>query len=637
MDQKNLIKRKLVELEFEEEMAEEFATKLVEDHWNLKSLDQITDADLTELGFRRGSIVRFRAGYPAPQAQSTQTQGIDYNAFPLWICKPGYGVSIPPQTTFPTGWPFLTDFGLQKLQNQLEEIHSQFRRFAVTGRRRIGKTTGIREIAIRWASQSEPILYCLGQTDLVAFVEEVKTMTRKFDPSLVVPEIARELVVFLCWLLRSGVTVIIDEFQRLCSIPSMMEHFQAQFDQLAHVHPGKFITLGSHVTEMERIILNQQSPLFGRNFTRIHFAPLSVREQVLLLSENFSAKPSECLRLYTCFNGILGLYEDFFGSHNYLSPPSSIQESDFEKQLLAFINKYFENDTFYRTQIHAEHSKVLEALGQYSGQSTLNAQTEYLLRTSGLRKSALSPTLEDLERHRFIRKIHVVFPLTKDKDTYYWKLLDNPLRVLTEVVKGKSTLSWLEGWVWEEICSSLLSDGVPGMKLQVHQGSWSEPCTEIDVVAVNEEEKIIFWGSCKRSSSQQSRQNLLAHVISFFNNRGYREHQFYHFQHHFFFLSPTFTERERDTFGQSCTQFLNQLLHASEISVLDECVQKLSNIAERGNPFKWSEKRPGPGEWFTIASCKAYSLLDMVKLISSDQKMDIISSPSDNNNTNKNN
>jgi len=72
MDQKELIKRKLLELEFTEEKAEEFATKLVEDDWKLKLLNQITDEKLTKLGFKDGAIASFRVGYPAPQQQASE-------------------------------------------------------------------------------------------------------------------------------------------------------------------------------------------------------------------------------------------------------------------------------------------------------------------------------------------------------------------------------------------------------------------------------------------------------------------------------------------------------------------------------------------------------------------------------------
>jgi len=78
MDQKELIKRKLVELKLEEQ-ADELATKLVEDGWNSEVLNQITDETLKDLGFKRGWIASFRVGYPAPQQQDPKTKDSSNN------------------------------------------------------------------------------------------------------------------------------------------------------------------------------------------------------------------------------------------------------------------------------------------------------------------------------------------------------------------------------------------------------------------------------------------------------------------------------------------------------------------------------------------------------------------------------
>jgi len=120
-----------------------------------------------------------------------------------------------------------------------------------------------------------------------------------FDPELPVPPDVLGVAHFLGWLLRSGVYVFIDEFQRLANISGMMEALQDQFDFKSHTHAGTLLVLGSHVTEMDRILVNQQSPLFGRGFNRIRIDPLPVDVSLKFLMDSFKISASRNLTLYT--------------------------------------------------------------------------------------------------------------------------------------------------------------------------------------------------------------------------------------------------------------------------------------------------------------------------------------------------
>jgi len=50
--------------------------------------------------------------------------------------------------------------------------------------------------------------------------------------------------------------------------------------------------------------------------------------------------------------------------------------------------------------------------------------------------------------------------------------------------------------------------------------------------------KRIYFGSCKINPSKHEYLNLLAHVISFYNNRGWDKHKWFNYDHVFVFISP---------------------------------------------------------------------------------------------------
>jgi hypothetical protein len=91
------------------------------------------------------------------------------------------------------------------------------------------------------------------------------------------------------------------------------------------------------------------------------------------------------------------------------------------------------------------------------------------------------------------------------------------------------------------------------------------------------EQKVIFWGSCQRHDRAQSPKNLLAHFISFFNNRGYANNEFWGWKHVFLFFSPSFTDDIAKHLNNSVGE-INTMLQGPHAHLISLCIFQLSSI-----------------------------------------------------------
>jgi hypothetical protein len=214
--------------------------------------------------------------------------------------------------------------------------------------------------------------------------------------------------------------------------------------------------------------------------------------------------------------------------------------------------------------------------------------------------------LEDLRIHHFVDYFEPIFRIN-EKVYPRWEIIEKPLRFLSQVVRGKMSLANLEGRAFEEVARSLLTKKLhPAVVYQ--NVFWAEECTEIDVVAENREQQIVYCGSCKRSCRAQQPTNLLAHVISFFNNRGYSAHYLFNFKHIFLFISPEMDDEHRQEM-QNSVQRLNQLLQGDQAQLIQLAREQLSNVFGRGRKF---EPKEMPKQLFQVAECRAYQLADLL-------------------------
>ena len=191
----------------------------------------------------------------------------------------------------------------------LKETREQAKKVArftvVTGRRRIGKTTLVRE-----AYKDKPFVYFFvarkAESDLCeAYLEEI-------SEKLAIPTLgsSRHFSDIFRYLMQLSVTqsftLVIDEFQDFFRVNkavfSEMQNIWDEFEKRSHIN---LIVCGSIYSLMQKIFKDKKEPLYGRNTGELKLKPFrpSVLKQIMA-----DAKPGyskeDLLALFTFTGGV---------------------------------------------------------------------------------------------------------------------------------------------------------------------------------------------------------------------------------------------------------------------------------------------------------------------------------------------
>jgi len=218
----------------------------------------------------------------------------------------------------------------------------------------------------------------------------------------------------------------------------------------------------------------------------------------------------------------------------------------------------------------------------------------------------IGPSTAITENDRLVRK-----KLGEGKGNPQLRIADNVLQLLRKTNYNPDYMSTAIGYLFEDMIYRFWKE-LLDKSFQIKRVYWDEPCTEIDSIVVCEATKKVYWGSCKLNCSQQDPENQMAHVVSFFNNRGWKSHDWYSYEHIFLFISPSFKPHER-SYVEGSLQKLNDILHGNQDDLLHQCATKLSNVHERGKPFEWKAKnRPNSEEFFFISKCVSCDIKNLL-------------------------
>jgi predicted AAA+ superfamily ATPase len=206
--------------------------------------------------------------------------------------------------------------------DQVVEKVTQCGLLVLSGRRRIGKSYMVCQIARSIYSGKVPVFYIAIPREVngnvvpyffAHFCEEVEAFDNTIQrpsPGLKAASLCIELI---GWLLRSGVVVIIDEFQNLNSLSYRIREL---IDWQRQKFTGRLICLGSHSTALKRMITGGDEPLYGRGFEHLVITPTSPSTVCKLLRQvdlgDTKLGKRQLVFLYSFFDGILQWYEKAF-------------------------------------------------------------------------------------------------------------------------------------------------------------------------------------------------------------------------------------------------------------------------------------------------------------------------------------
>jgi len=363
------------------------------------------------------------------------------------------------------------------------------------------------------------------------------------------PRNLAELARTLEALAEFGYVVVLDEFQyfngkeyaEFCSL------LQAAADRLAAKAGrvrGGWAVLGSVHSEMTAILEERSAPLYGRVTDSLDLTHLDIASVLAILREHADPTPERLLSLWTLFEGVPKYYRDCYERQALSTDRATLVRRLFFESSSPLQS---EAETWFLHEIGGTADTVLKFVARNPGMMHKELVNE-IRQASGDPTGNIGGYLTTLtERYRLIeRKLPILAPDKARQGRYY--LTDNfltawlvaiasrvsarPFRPVDRLVEeAVSALNGLEGTALEKLAGQLYEErsrlelGDFPLTTRI-RGFWDRKATEIDLVAVNETERRIRFGSCKRSPTKLlgDISNFKGHVDRFLNqHRAYRD------------------------------------------------------------------------------------------------------------------
>ncbi len=402
-------------------------------------------------------------------------------------------------------------------ENEMKKLNEEYERgnsfVVVYGRRRVGKTTLIKEFL-----KDKLSFYFLAteETESQSIKRLAGVISRTSKNAMF------EKANFTDWLdlfraiadyeSTEKKVLVIDEFPYLVkansAFPSILQN---AWDELLKDTNVMLILSGSFTGMMEKYALSYSSPLYGRRTAQIHLAPLSFTEVFAAQNRSFE----EAVELYAVTGGV-PKYLEFFEGNKSLQ--EQLEDTVFSKN--GFL---YEEPNFLLKSESATSPNYFSIMRTISNG---NHKLGKIASSLNLDSSALTPYLLTLENLGFIEKripITEKNPAKSRKGLYF--VSDNFIRFWfryvypykgeleldnTQIVLDEMKKDFHEkfvAFVYEDICKNIFADlckkGTISFIPSRIGSYWINDLkedTEIDVMAIDHQNKRIFAGECKYHS-----------------------------------------------------------------------------------------------------------------------------------------
>lgn len=478
-----------------------------------------------------------------------------------------------------SNWQF---YGRAEPLLELNRIVSANRWFfcRIEGRRRIGKTSLLSQLARKDDSLSQRLIYMqVPDSD----ERDVATAFRRSLGDSAAPFVKAQIakvVDFLTMaraigdLCRAGFVVVLDEFQYFTrsTLQSFNSFLQAEVDLLRNdnIRQGGLFVLGSLHADMNQLLEDKGAPLYGRITHRIKLDHWDFEDLMDVFRSQGIDEPSQWLTLWTFFEGVPKFYHDAFEQDLYEIGPKAFSDEFLKRMFLRSSSPLSEEaDTWFLRELRGRSLSLLTYLAEHPGCS--NGE---LLAGVGLpeEKTQISTYLVRLiSKYEMVSKLNPVFSNGKSRNARYY-LADNFLQAWLAVAKpareaarlkplemtlslARARLMRLEGFAFEKLIQKLHLEcsrkGKGDFELSSLQlGYWnrskgSSRSVEIDLVALDDSNRRIRFGSCKRSANAHTTDAIKGfenHVTNFLVAK---DHQYLQdWSKEMVLFAPTFTHED---------------------------------------------------------------------------------------------
>lgn len=378
-----------------------------------------------------------------------------------------------------------------------------FQFIPIYGRRRIGKTRLIREFL-----KDKPGIYFLAQT--VPEREQLKQLGRSvgqyFNDSILASHGFAEWDEFFNYITQHAnerLALVIDEFPYLVNATrDIASRFQHAIDQAWNNTSLFLILMGSSIGMMEKAVLLHKAPLYGRRT-----GAMKVEEMPFHALKGFfpRKKAEDLIRIYGAAGAVPAYLERF-------NPKQGFWKSVASEILDRGSYLYDEVEFLLREELREPRNyfMILRAIAQ--GKRRLSE----IINDTGFEKSSTAKYLVVLQDLQLVEREVPVTETNPAKSkrglyrirdkyfTFWFRFVFNnrarlemgdPRGVLADI---KKSYDQYLGFVFEDVCRDhclvLLRKGE--MRFNA-LGRWWDRQDEIDLVALDEENRTIYFGECR--------------------------------------------------------------------------------------------------------------------------------------------
>lgn len=419
-----------------------------------------------------------------------------------------------------TAWSF---YGRRAELQQMQGILERRRWFflQISGRRRIGKTALIQE-ALRAAGVARTLYIQIPDSDPAGVVAACNGYLETFGIEGRVTSLG-ELALLIGRLAEAGFVVALDEFQyfhrkQLSDFCSLL---QAEVDRLAAKAadvPGGLIVLGSLHAEMTALLEDRDAPLFNRTTDTLELGHLDIASVLEILRAHADDDPWRLLFLWNLFEGVPKFYRDAFEQGVLGADRRTVLRSLFFSSSSPLRN---EADNWFLRELRGRYDMVLQFLAKHPGCTNADIEAAMADLSGPGEVRQVGGYLKILsERYRMIERRLPIFALPRARSGRYY-IRDNFLRAWLSALQrpvsavafrpvdglieqADERLAEVEGHALEDLVGQIYEErsrrGMGDFPLSERiQGYWDRSDVEIDLVAINEDECRIRFGSCKRN------------------------------------------------------------------------------------------------------------------------------------------
>lgn len=420
-------------------------------------------------------------------------------------------------------WSF---YGRRSELDQLLRILERRRWFflQISGRRRIGKTALIQE-ALRAAGVAKTLYIQIPDSDAAGVVAACNGYLETFGLDTRVSSLG-ELAQLIGRLATDGYVVALDEFQYFhrkqiadfCSLlQAVIDDLAARADQIS----GGLIVLGSLHAEMTALLEDRDAPLYNRTTDTLELGHLDIGSILEMLRVHADDDPMRLLFLWNLFEGVPKFYRDAYEQGVLNADRRSLLRSLFFSSSSPLRN---EADNWFLRELRGRYDMVLQFLAQHPGCNNADIEAAMANVSGPGEARQVGGYLKILtERYRMIERRLPIFAPAKARSGRYY-IRDNFLRAWLSALRrpvsavafrpveglidqADERLAEVEGFALEDLAGQLYAErsrlGVGDFPLSERiRGYWDRADVEIDLVAVNEDEQRIRFGTCRRNAEK---------------------------------------------------------------------------------------------------------------------------------------